>query len=114
MKEAKAGLRLGEVCHPQELDFAWSGLILLATLIPTGLTSTLRPAGLLQQVSYLHYNSLYLYLSYQGGEEYGGKFSDQVLRLNTTNFKWYEIGRMKEARAWHGMSVVDNLLDACI
>ena len=59
-------------------------------------------------------NHLYIFtLFFLTGGDMGGKYSDQILRLNTTDFKWYEIGRMKEARAWHGMSVADNLLDAC-
>ena len=98
-----------EVCPPQELDFAWFGTRQAATISLV--------TGLLQQV-YLKYNLSNVKLTFflQGGEygsTYGsGIYSDQILRFSTNDNKWYKIGKMKEARAYHGMSVVDNL-NAC-
>ena len=98
LPSARAGLRM--VRNKASSDYKFGNW-----LIATG------------KLKILSFKNVKLTFSLQGGEygsTYGsGIYSDQILRFSPNDFKWYEIGKMKEARAYHGMSVVEKL-DACV
>ena len=46
------------------------------------------------------------------GTGYGG---DEILEWDATNEEWKEMGRMKQSRYWHAVTVVkvDDVIDFC-
>ena len=47
------------------------------------------------------------YYSFTGGEDGDGNNVDQILEYNVSKDEWTIIGQMKEARAFHGVSIID-------
>ena len=47
----------------------------------------------------------YYYL-FTGGWD-GDNYVDQILEYNVSRDEWTLIGQMKEARNWHGVSIID-------
>ena len=49
---------------------------------------------------------------FKGGEDGSSALKD-ILQYNPASHTWEEVGQMKEARAWHAVTVLDDVTKLC-